>query len=214
MVAAQPRSASAGPLDSPYVGLSFYTEADAPLFFGRDAERQVIMGNLRASRLTLLYGASGVGKSSLLRAGVAARLRELARHAMLEGGASCYVPVVFSAWKDDPVDDLAREIEDATNAFFETDARIELPRGSLPATVEDAVGALERAATQGGIDPPAVSLVVILDQFEEFFLYGARRNTRDQRFAEQLSQCLARPDLPVNFLISIRDDAYAALGDL
>jgi WD40 repeat protein len=214
MLGAQPRPESAVPLESPYVGLSFYTEADAPLFFGRDAERQVIMGNLRASRLTLLYGASGVGKSSLLRAGVAARLRDLARHALLEGGASCYVPVVFSAWKDDPVEDLAREIEDAASSFFEAGGRPDLLRGSLAATVEEAVRALEHAARSGGIDPPAVSLLVILDQFEEFFLYGARRDTRDERFADQLSECLGRSDLPVNFLISIRDDAYAALGDL
>ena len=41
-------------------------------------ERAVIIGNLRASRLTLLYAESGVGKSSLLRAGVAARLRAVA----------------------------------------------------------------------------------------------------------------------------------------
>ena len=69
--------------NGPYVGLDYFLEEDAGLFFGRDAERKRIIGNLRASRLTLLYAASGVGKSSLLRAGVSARLRraglELAR---------------------------------------------------------------------------------------------------------------------------------------
>src|SRR5215208_2425995 len=66
----------------PYVGLDFFGEADADVFFGRDDERKMIIGNLRASRLTLLYAESGVGKSSLLRAGVAARLRRQAeRHA-------------------------------------------------------------------------------------------------------------------------------------
>ena len=66
---AGPRSNGTGRDETaPYVGLSFYTEEDAPLFFGRGGERHVIMGNLRASRLTLLYAQSGVGKSSLLRA--------------------------------------------------------------------------------------------------------------------------------------------------
>jgi len=102
-------------LAGPYVGLSFYTEADARWFFGREAERQVIIGNLRASRLTLLYAESGVGKSSLLRAGVAARLRELARQTFSIGGTACFVPVVFSSWRDDPVEDLIGEIEDAGN---------------------------------------------------------------------------------------------------
>ena len=53
----------------PYVGLDYFVEEDAGLFFGRDGERKRIIGNLRASRLTLLYAESGVGKSSLLRAG-------------------------------------------------------------------------------------------------------------------------------------------------
>ena len=61
--------------DSPYKGLIPYSEEDAPFFFGRDAEREIITANLMASRLTLLYGASGVGKSSVLRAGVTHHLR-------------------------------------------------------------------------------------------------------------------------------------------
>ena len=49
---------------SPYQGLIPYTIEDAPFFFGRSAERELIVANLIAGRLTLLYGASGVGKSS------------------------------------------------------------------------------------------------------------------------------------------------------
>ena len=56
---------------TPYKGLMPYSEEDAPFFFGREAEREIITANLLASRLTLLYGASGVGKTSILRAGVA-----------------------------------------------------------------------------------------------------------------------------------------------
>src|SRR5215510_12246888 len=62
-------------LDAPYKGLMPYTEEDAPFFFGREAEREIITANLMASRLTLLYGPSGVGKSSVLNAGVVHHLR-------------------------------------------------------------------------------------------------------------------------------------------
>jgi WD40 repeat protein len=63
----------------PYKGLAAFGDSplDALLFFGREAEREGIVANLLASRLTILYGPSGVGKSSLLRAGVAQRLRAL-----------------------------------------------------------------------------------------------------------------------------------------
>jgi putative ribosome biogenesis GTPase RsgA len=64
--------------ESPYVGLDPYSAEDAPFFFGRERERQVIVANLRAARVTLLYGPSGVGKSSVLNAGVVPALDALA----------------------------------------------------------------------------------------------------------------------------------------
>src|SRR5438105_11109286 len=85
---------------SPFQGLSFYTEADARWFFGRSTERKIILAHLRTARLTLLYAESGVGKSSLLRAGVAARLRELAAQSIAASRSPRFVPVVFNAWKD------------------------------------------------------------------------------------------------------------------
>jgi WD40 repeat protein len=198
---------------SPYVGLSFYTENDTRLFFGRDAERQVIMGNLRASRLTLLYGQSGVGKSSLLRAGVAARLGELAQQVFHEGGSSCYVPVVFSSWKDDSLAELVAHIEAVSNSLLEPGQQVELPRHSLRLAIEAAVSALAQGAAREGSDRPAVRLLIMLDQFEEYFVYGGR-DSHGWVLADQIAECVASAGVQANFLISVREDAYAAVGDL
>lgn len=62
-------------LPCPYVGLRPFRESDYPFFFGRDREIRVIASNLQAQPLTVLYGPSGVGKSSVLQAGVMPRLR-------------------------------------------------------------------------------------------------------------------------------------------
>ena len=61
----------------PYKGLaaSRTPSATSRFFFGREREREVICANLMASKLTVLYGETGVGKSSVLRAGVAQTLR-------------------------------------------------------------------------------------------------------------------------------------------
>jgi len=69
----------AAPLAAPFRGLVPFgdSELDALLFFGRERETEIAVANLLAARLTILYGPSGVGKSSLLRAGVARRVREL-----------------------------------------------------------------------------------------------------------------------------------------
>ena len=91
---------------SPYKGLSPFgdSELDALLFFGRERDQEIVVANLIASRLTVLYGPSGVGKSSLLQAGVARTLRELPERPLV---------VVFSSWGDDPAEALARELAHA-----------------------------------------------------------------------------------------------------
>ena len=57
------------------------SELDALYFFGRERDSEIVVANLIASRLTVLYGPSGVGKSSLLLASVARALRAAARGA-------------------------------------------------------------------------------------------------------------------------------------
>ena len=96
-------SADAPPI--PFKGLAAFqdTELDAQLFCGRDREREVIVANLLASRLTVLYGASGVGKTSLLRAAVAHSIRRVHDAAV----------VLFSSWAGDPRGGLAAAIDDA-----------------------------------------------------------------------------------------------------
>jgi RecA-family ATPase len=54
----------------PFVGLRPYTDAERDYFFGRERDQRVISSNLYAASLTILYGESGVGKSSVLLAGV------------------------------------------------------------------------------------------------------------------------------------------------
>ncbi|WP_417914000.1 HEAT repeat domain-containing protein [Candidatus Electronema sp. JM] len=60
----------------PYIGLKPFTEQEKDRFFGRDREISILLDKIRANRLTLLLAASGVGKSSLLQAGIMPVLRE------------------------------------------------------------------------------------------------------------------------------------------
>jgi hypothetical protein len=135
----------------PYKGLRPFedAESDVPFFFGRDRDREVIVANLMASRLTVLYGETGVGKSSVLRAGVAHHLRGLDEPLAV---------VVFDAWKDDPAEALGAALGEA--------AGVE-PMSSLVDTVERC------AATLGG------EVFVLLDGTEEFFLYHDGGNGSD-----------------------------------
>jgi len=184
---------------SPYKGLMPYGVEDAPFFFGRDTERENISANLMASRLTLLYGPSGVGKSSVLMAGVANSLLMGARQKLDGFELPGYAVVVFNDWKDDPIDSLNRQIEKAVHQLFEDYQLEPVPPSRL--LVESLKLWTERVKGK---------LLIVLDQFEEYFLYHPQEDG-EGTFAYEFPVALNRADLKVNFLISIREDALAKL---
>lgn len=188
-------------VENPYVGLTHFTEEYADRFFGRDTECALIIGNLRAARLTLLYAESGVGKSSVLRAGVVARLHAFADRDLRTRGTPRLVPIVFSSWSERPVAALIRAIGDAARPYLAEGVALELPEDDLEGAIERASAALD------------ATLLIVLDQFEEYFLYPDEE-PEAKRIAAQLAACVNRADLRANFLISIREDSYARLGDL
>jgi WD40 repeat protein/transcriptional regulator with XRE-family HTH domain len=64
-----------GPAEPPYRGLARYEPADRAMYFGRDDLVVQLTARVRAHRLVAVVGASGSGKSSLLRAGLIPALR-------------------------------------------------------------------------------------------------------------------------------------------
>jgi WD40 repeat protein len=166
--------------ESPYKGLARYEEEDAPYFFGRDADAELVVANLLAARLTLLFGESGVGKSSLLHAGVAPRLRS----------ADDLVLVLFSDWRGDAAASLAAALLEASG--------LQPGASDLASTIETCAAHSER------------DLVVVLDQFEEYFVYHPDED-REDTFAVEFPRAVTQADLPASFLIAIREDALARL---
>ena len=171
---------------SPFKGLASFAdgENDRRFFFGRERESEVVAANLMASRLTVLYGPSGVGKSSLLRAGVAQRLRALVPAGVGEDAAAAVV--IVDSWRDDPILAIATAVGAPTD---------------IP--LVDALA--ERAITSGG------ELYLILDQMEEYVLYHGRDGGP---LAGALEDVLTRSDLPVHVLLGVRDDSLADLDAL
>jgi WD40 repeat protein len=194
-------SAVPPPLFSPYKGLMPFddSERDALLFFGREGECEIAIANLIASRLTVLYGPSGVGKSSLLRAGVVHELRAQARRARDERGSPELAVVVYSAWREDAVEGLIGAVADAAGDLLGPDVAAPDPGVG---TLADALN--EWSKRIGG------ELYVVLDQFEEYFLYHGGEDGPGS-FAVEFPEAVNRADLPVHFLIGMREDALAKL---
>ncbi|HEX7456977.1 MAG TPA: ATP-binding protein, partial [Ginsengibacter sp.] len=59
-----------------FIGLQSYTEAQSDIFYGRDEEIDRLTNLVKANTLTIVFGKSGTGKTSLLNAGVFPRVRK------------------------------------------------------------------------------------------------------------------------------------------
>lgn len=177
-------------ISSPYKGLAPFDDSDVDglLFFGRDWETEVVAANVLASRLTVLYGPSGVGKSSLLRAGVVRALRQT--------GDPSLAVAYFGTWAGEPLVGL----EEATRtAVADTLAREPV---DAPGTLTDRMAAW--SAELGN------ELCLLIDQLEELFLYHPAKEGAGG-FVELLPELVLRPGLRVNVLLGVRDDALAQL---
>jgi HEAT repeat protein len=169
----------------PYKALVAYEAQDRALFFGRKEEIEELTALIHAHRLVLLYGASGVGKTSLLQAGVIPRLED----------ADPGYTVINVRALIDPADairaDLHRRLPDA-----------ELPAADMP--LVDCL-----AAAVCTIDRP---LIVIIDQFEEFFIRLSPEFRA--AFIDDLGRLCDARDLRVKVVLSLREDYLARVSEI
>ena len=182
--------------DRPYPGLRPFaaTDADAELFCGREDESEIILANLFAARLTILYGASGAGKSSILRAGVA---HELEHATGAEAGDLLDLVVFVDRWDGDPV---ARVIERA-RAAAATIGRADDVAIAPETPLDEAISELETRLR--------ARVLLVFDQFEEFFVYHPAGP--DSRLDRELPPLLTRADIRAHMLIALREDTLAGL---
>lgn len=169
--------ADPGALDpqKPWPGLRSFGEADSAYFFGREAESQALQELVQRGPVVVLYGQSGLGKTSLLRAGLFPALK--AAHAL---------PVwVRLDWAADAAP-LTQQVLAALMVAFQQ-AGIEAP---APASDDSLWSYFHRAdADFWGPRNRLVTPIIVLDQFEEMFTLG-RRNAAAAARAEAFVQDL------------------------
>jgi hypothetical protein len=163
---------------NPYPGLRAFTEADAGRFFGREAEVERVWGRLRHERLLGVIGPSGAGKTSFVRAGVAA---------MQPTGWAVIVCTPGPA----PFQQLGQCL--APHLAGDPEALRLLVRFDDP----DSALALLARWRRG-----YVATVVIVDQLEELFTLNPPE--RQARFAALLGRLTEEADVRV--VLSMRDD--------
>ncbi|HLY52333.1 MAG TPA: hypothetical protein VKQ31_04915, partial [Steroidobacteraceae bacterium] len=88
---------------NPWLGLASFTEETRRYFFGREEEVAELARRVQRKLLTVLIGQSGLGKTSILRAGLVPRLRA-------QGYCPIYVRIDYSRQAPEPADQIKAAI--------------------------------------------------------------------------------------------------------
>ncbi len=182
----------------PWPGLASFAEADQYFFRGRASESDELARLVRREMLTVLFGRSGLGKTSLLNAGLFPRLREdLHLPVMIRLAHGAELPLREQVWQA-----LAEACRDA-----DVDATAPLPGASMWEHFHRAGAGFWNARNR------ALTPVLVFDQFEEMFTLGQSDDETRRRaagFVSELSDLIEnRPPESLRHAL----DADAALAD-
>jgi hypothetical protein len=186
--------------EHPWLGLSSYTEETRAYFHGRDDEAAELARRVQRKNLTVLFGQSGLGKTSLLRAGLVPRLRG-------EGYCPVYVRVDYAPESPPPAEQIKQAIFRATVAAG---------HWTRPGTAIEGESLWEFLHHRGDLlrDSAGRTLLplLIFDQFEEIFTLAQaddRGRLRAREFLEELADLVEnRPPLALERRLE-QDDAAA-----
>lgn len=179
----------------PYKALDSYTAADVAIFTGRAEESQRLKNRVLAHRLTVLYGESGSGKTSLLAAGTGPRLAR--QRALLV----TTVPAPGQALPELLGRDLMLAGMQAGLPAAPRPDDLDGPEAaSLPTNLR---------VWQRALDGP---IVLAVDQFEQFFLvYDV---AEQQQALRVLGELVADRSLDLRLLLVVREDFLGRLHSL
>lgn len=181
-------------LGSPYPGLMHFTQKYAPVFFGRKVDVRAVLDRMYGpdGRFIIVSGDSGVGKSSLVDAGILPKLVD----GGLPGGEPCDCVRIVPSQRQDPWSSLLVALGGlVTRAGLRPDELVE-QLNMNPNTLSDLLRKIIKESLNGQ------ALVLFLDQMEELFTAQAVAKTR--QFLSALYQ--AAQEKVVWVVATIRSD--------
>ena len=193
----------------PYKGLPYFDVDDAGLFFGREDLTERLVGRVAdGAPFLAVIGASGSGKSSLLRAGLVARLR----HTAMAGSKPLRIKVLTPT--ADPLHSLCRAVVEDGAAT----ATMQPCRDAL--LTDSRALSLRLSSSAGELPPsrePSETSLLVVDQFEELFSLCrdpvARHAFIDNLVTAALEQPAPGSEPLVHVVIALRADFYHHCAD-
>ena len=171
---------------NPYKGLQMFREEDSALFFGRELLVENLHQKLYQTNIILLLGASGSGKSSLVRAGLIPKLSK-------SFGSN------FSYFVFTPQDDPFRALYESLigKGYQLSEAQIALKGESE--TFSEVINILK---------PDEQQWLIFIDQFEEIFTLCSQQKIRNN-FIKSIINLVRLGDISIKVVIAMRADYFA-----
>ena len=181
----------------PYKGLFYFDEADAELFFGREKltsslVERLLSGLEAGHRFLTVIGASGSGKSSLVRAGLIPTLRW--RQESSSWPVYVMTPTAY------PLEALADTLSGHNPTGLSKQAMVK----EFSSTAQGLQQTLDRLAVASGSE----HVLLVIDQFEELFTL-CRNEMEQHAFVENVLTAALQPGGKSLVVIAMRADFYA-----
>ncbi|MBA4138629.1 MAG: hypothetical protein C0518_15090 [Opitutus sp.] len=189
---------------NPWLGLVSFTEETRGYFYGREEEVAELGRRVQRKLLTVLFGQSGLGKTSILQAGLVPRLRP-------EGFCPVYVRLDYDPHSPPPAEQIKRAVFRATEAAGTwTRSGTAVEGETLWEFLHHRDDVLKDAAGR------TLTPILIFDQFEEIFTLAQTDDAgrrRAQEFLRDLADLVEnRPPAALEARID-RDETDAARFD-
>ncbi|MDL2358294.1 MAG: hypothetical protein QFF03_23855, partial [Pseudomonadota bacterium] len=187
--------------EHPWLGLDSFTEQSSAFFYGREDEVTELARRVQRKLLTVLFGQSGLGKTSILRAGIVPRLRP-------EGYCPVYVRISYAPESPPPSEQIKEAILRATEALGQWSRS-----GSADAGETLWEFLHHRDDTLTDFDGRPLIPVLIFDQFEEIFTLAQTDEAGRRRAADFIADLADlvenRPPRALEARMELDDDAAA-----
>lgn len=186
-------------IPNPFKGLEAFQQRDAAYFFGREDVIQRALNRMRRTRFLAVVGASGSGKSSIVRAGIIPQIRNGALP-----GSDTFPVLIFTPGAN-PLESFATRLHPLIAANYPA----RTPETVL-ADLRDgnkSISVLLEALTNL---PETARLLLVIDQFEEVFTRAA--GIERQQFLDLLRLMVTADTARTQLLVTMRSDFFGHLS--
>ena len=193
--------------NNPYRGLQSYDEEHAKLFFGRQALIEELAQRVESQPLIVVLGASGTGKSSLVKAGLVPFLK---RDACDEGNTGDAVKATSAANADWCILNPLRPSETPLQMLAQVAAT--LAGASEKERKFTSIDAILTNVEAWLADYPSQRLLLVIDQFEELVTL-CRDDKQRMKFQVILANLIAHYSESIHIILTLRTDFEPQFAD-